>query len=505
MSEIGGWYLDDGTIGDELEAILSDIRKILDFCESSGMELNAEKCEVYFMNASAEEEVEMYREISSLLPGIRKMNKSSFELLGAPIFEDGVRGMFSKKVECVEVLSKRLQLLDVHPALCIFKSSLSAPRFNYLLRTSKSFLVPEVLDRVDELFRSSLEAITNTRLDLVSWKQASLPLSFGGLGIRKSSELAYPAYLSSVHQSSKLSDEILSKFGLTILNDDVSSILQGLPPEYLSLDDKARTVQSKWDLIGVRKIFDELLTSSSPVDRARLLASSTKESSKWLQVIPSSKLGLLLDNNAARIAVALRLGCQICEEYRCVCGKMVDKFGRHGLSCKNSKGWIPGHNDINSIFSHAFSLAGFPNVLQPPGISRDDGKTPDGMTLIPWSRGKSLLWDVTVRDTLAKSYVSISSSKAGAVADLAERKKHNHYVALKQNHLFTPIAFESLGSCGPETKVFLVSLGKMMKKASGECKSLDYLLQKVSISIQRRNAACILGTFERRMDDFYLL
>jgi len=54
-----------------------------------------------------------------------------------------------------------------------------------------------------------------------------------------------------------------------------------------------------------------MLDSSEPIVRARLLESSTKESSKWLQVVPSSQLGLLLDNNFARIAVGLRLGCQL--------------------------------------------------------------------------------------------------------------------------------------------------------------------------------------------------
>jgi len=181
----------------------------------------------------------------------------------------------------------------------------------------------------------------NTKLEVISWKQASLPLSFGGLGIRKATDLAYPAYLSSVHQSANLSNAILEKFGLNILNNEVSSILQSLPPEYASIDNASKNIQKKWDLIGVRKVFDELLATPEPVDRARLLASSTKESSKWLQVIPSSQLGLLLDNNAARIAVGLRLGCQICEEHVCICGKLVDKFGRHGLSCKCSKGWIP--------------------------------------------------------------------------------------------------------------------------------------------------------------------
>lgn len=59
--------------------------------------------------------------------------------------------------------------------------------------------------------------------------------------------------------------------------------------------------------------------------------------------------------------------------------------------------------------------------------------------------------------------------------------------------MFKPIEFESLGTCGTDTtKVFSIVIGKMMKKASGESKSLDHLLQKISISILRRNAACSL-------------
>jgi len=70
ISRLNGWYLDDGTIGDELDSLLRDIQRILEFCESSGMELNSSKCELFFVNASKEEEDHSYDKISKLLPGI---------------------------------------------------------------------------------------------------------------------------------------------------------------------------------------------------------------------------------------------------------------------------------------------------------------------------------------------------------------------------------------------------------------------------------------------------
>ena len=37
-------------------------------------------------------------------------------------------------------------------------------------------------------------------------------------------------------------------------------------------------------------------------------------------------------------------------------------------------------------------IAGIPAVKEPAGLSRDDGKRPDGVTLLPWARGKALAW-----------------------------------------------------------------------------------------------------------------
>lgn len=154
----------------------------------------------------------MNAEISSLLPGIRQVDESSLEILGSPVFDLGLESMFSSKVEMLTLMCDRLKLMDVHPALCVFKKSLGSCRFNYLLRTCKAFLMRDRLREVDSVFRSTLEAITNVKLSDFSWDQASLRLIFGGLGIRKVEDIAKSAYLSSVHSTSDLSNMILRKF-----------------------------------------------------------------------------------------------------------------------------------------------------------------------------------------------------------------------------------------------------------------------------------------------------
>lgn len=200
----------------------------------------------------------------------------------------------------------------------------------------------------------------------------------------------------------------------------------------------------------------------------------------------------------------MRLGNKVCESHTCVCGAIVEPNGHHALSCSLSKGKYYRHQVMNKTFGVAFRSAGLPVKLEPPGLSRRDGKRPDGLTCYPWSHGKSLVWDVTVVDTVAPSYLKWSSVQSGSVADNAERDKHNHYTDIKNQYIFTPLAFESFGAIGPETSVFLKKLGKLMAKNSGEPRSLDFLLQRISITIQRGNSVCIRDTFGEENCDVFM-
>jgi hypothetical protein len=93
----------------------------------------------------------------------------------------------------------------------------------------------------------------------------------------------------------------------------------------------------------------------------------------------------------------------------------VDEIGIHGLSCSKSSGRFSRHTEINSIISRSLTST----TLEPNGLSRDDGKGPDGMTLVPWIKGQPLVWDVTIVDTLADSYVLKTSKVSGFAAEMA--------------------------------------------------------------------------------------
>ena len=46
-------------------------------------------------------------------------------------------------------------------------------------------------------------------------------------------------------------------------------------------------------------------------------------------------------------------------------------------------GKIARHQVLNDIIWHAFNAADVPAIKEPSGLNRQDGKRPDGLTLIP--------------------------------------------------------------------------------------------------------------------------
>lgn len=253
--------------------------------------------------------------------------------------------------------------------------------------------------------------------------------------------------------------------------------------------------QQKWDSEICSKEQKLMLeNSSSDISTARILANSCKESGAWLNAFPFSTLGTLLDNNSFRIAVALRMGVQVCVPHTCVCGKEVDSYGHHGLYCNKSAGRYARHAMTNDLFKRALVSSRVPATLEPIGCNRRDGKKPDGLTLVPWLNGKPMVWDFTCADTLAKTYIKGNCKNPGYAANKREAFKKDLYQHLEPMFHFIPICVETLGPWGDEGKKLVRKIGAMLKEVSGEKRSTSFLIQRISVAIQKGNAASIMGT-----------
>ena len=95
-------------------------------------------------------------------PEIKVLREEDLTLLGAPTTEKSLEGVMTKKLEDLDQLSDRLQLLDSQDALYILRHSLAFPKVNFFLRGAPCHKIPEVLDRYDQVLRASLEKILLT-------------------------------------------------------------------------------------------------------------------------------------------------------------------------------------------------------------------------------------------------------------------------------------------------------------------------------------------------------
>jgi len=170
---------------------------------------------------------------------------------------------------------------------------------------------------------------------------------------------------------------------------------------------------------------------------------------------------------------------------------VVDARGLHRFVCKKAPGKTIRHHSLNDLIARSFSAGGVSIIKEPTGLSRSDGKRPDGLSLVPWQNGKALCWDVTVICPLADSYISAAALDALAAAELSASCKEVKYAGLDGRYMFAPIAFENLEVPSDSTRQLLSYLGRRLTDILGESCETSYLFQRSSVLVQRFNAVLL--------------
>jgi hypothetical protein len=101
--------------------------------------------------------------------------------------------MLEAKRQDMRLLTKRLEQMPSHDSLYLLCNVLPALWLMYLLRSALHTNSPQLLLN-NAVLRESLSSTLNFDLDDNRWYQASLPIRWGGPGIRSVNVLAPSAY-----------------------------------------------------------------------------------------------------------------------------------------------------------------------------------------------------------------------------------------------------------------------------------------------------------------------
>ena len=497
---LNSWYLDDGTLCGSPSDIHSALAIIEADGPSRGLFLNRNKSHL-FIPAEASCDY-------SFFPPEIPVSNGGFRLLGSPFGPASFcTSLALKRVEKIrDTLDSLKSLQDSQIQSTLLRSCLALPKFSFALRTCAPQLIEPALTAFDGTMRDALSDIAGGPIPEWSWLKASLPVSMGGLGLRRALFYAPTAYIGSWQKCKPLISDILrhSPAPPSVFPGCVAALAASAGrPEWLSLQDidvplTQRALSKSVDLA----LFDTLL-DSAPDSRSRALtlSCSIPHAGDWLNVIPSRALGLHFLDREFRVCLQYWLDLPIFSETsKCsICHVAADLFGDHHVGCGGNGDRIFRHDSIrDAIFSAAQSAALAPRKEFPSLIPGCQSRPAD-VFLPHWDRGLPAALDISVISTLQQRTVQGAAETQGyALSVCEERKMAAHATSCRAVGVsFIPLAVESLGGWSELAAKSISRIGRLLGQRLGISPSITtrQLFQRCSVSLWRGNAALWLHRF----------
>jgi hypothetical protein len=191
-AELNIWYMDDGTLGGDVEVLLQDLETVRRVGRTIGLVLNEQKCEL------VTDDSDVIAQFRTTAPAILHIRPAQATLPGAPVGATAeIDVVLTKKIDEFQRLASRLKTLSAHDAFFLLKNCFSLPKLQYVLRCAPCYQ-SQALQQYDSVIRDTLQHILNIALTDSVWLQATLPVRNGGIGIRLATQLALPTFLSSM-------------------------------------------------------------------------------------------------------------------------------------------------------------------------------------------------------------------------------------------------------------------------------------------------------------------
>ena len=404
-------------------------------------------------------------------------------------------------------------LEDAQVAHKLLSRCFGASRLMHNMRTSRPDWMSAGLEASERALRSTLQTCTGTAVSDDQWRQAALPLSKGGLGLRCGPSHAAAAYLASRSATRLLCCQIDPAFEWEGAKDGSAvAAAMGLYNEGVCqehrLDDTSFSAEG--NTLGQRDLsrkvdattLDNLTAASSDAHKARLRAVSAPHAGAWLQAQPCSALGQRMAHCEFVAALRLWLGCAASsrDDWCPKCDQVMGCLGLTRLQLHGRRGRRQA-SQRPAGFRPCFRTLGWPSSGERRewAPSRRPPPTPRGCVLSHVAAWPPLALDFAVTSPLRQSEVQtaakrqLSAATAYEGAKLADRdtcaRCEQHGIRL------VPVVAESFGGWGGMAQDLFRTLIHARAARSGETVSsvTTSLYTGLSIILMRANARALLA------------
>eukprot|EP00971_Amphidinium_carterae_P349557 6491077-Amphidinium_carterae.1 len=343
--------------------------------------------------------------------------------------------------------------------------------------------------------------------------QAQLSIAKGGLGLRSPVLHAAGAYVSSVAQSSTLTQLVWTNYDPESQNVEYcrKKLREYVDPA-VPLDMSIGTITQKEVSLAVdRSLLSRLaqVPGAPPHWTAHLALTQLPTAGVWLTAPPLVEEDSKLDSVLFQTAVSRRLRMPILtEQGLCpLCGEIMDVFGDHALVCSCSGDRNARHHHVQNLVANAAGSVGLrpekekmgllPEHTGLSGVDRQLRRPAD----IYLPRGhlhKRTAYDLAVTSGLNQRSVQQVAREPASI--------FTHYEDLKCTYLntyqqcmdagidFHPLVFEAHGGAmSPTARTLLEFISRSAPTADGMSATSFALglAQRISISLQRDAAQAV--------------
>ena len=373
--------------------------------------------------------------------------------------------------EALRLLNK---LDDSHTQHILLRYCLDACRLVHFLRGTEYSPLQGALEQAITSIRKALASLIGAEaVSDLSWLQGTLPLRFGGLGV-KDPEATRPAariaailcYLQRGKTLGFPEEVVCPPRDWVSTIRDLESFLGpqfGELPRWATEESPTNVseehLEQRWWSRKIQRVrFQRLQLQSALRDRNRLRLESMPFATSWMTVVPSVGLGHKLGNGDYQVLLKWWLGLKLSrpESGECPrCGDVCDPYGDHFVSCKHNQP-VRRHHALRNALADVLTEVGIPCVKEVP----IGGRRPADLGLLNFDAQGPLAVDLVCTHPGALS-TGRNAEPAKPVA-AAEKAKIAESEPLCHSHgwLFTPLGWHPWGGVGPHGAAFLSRVEK---------------------------------------------